>query len=104
MTTAGRTLVNGWTAPIKVCKACLPWIGEVQVADVPGRCEPGTGEMTYSGIARALFDMGYGGLRASKPLQKTRQNRHFKRLEAHSLVIMASGVTALNRNEPSTLP
>jgi len=25
-------------------------IGEVQVADVPGRCEPGTGEINYSAI------------------------------------------------------
>jgi hydroxypyruvate isomerase len=23
----------------------LPWVGEIQVADVPGRCEPGTGEI-----------------------------------------------------------
>lgn len=46
---------------IETCRACLPWIGEIQVADVPGRCEPGTGEINYSVIARALFDMGYRG-------------------------------------------
>jgi hydroxypyruvate isomerase len=34
-------------------------IGEIQVADVPGRCEPGTGEINYPAIARALVDMGY---------------------------------------------
>lgn len=46
---------------IETCKACLPWIGEIQVADVPGRFEPGTGEINYAGIARALHDMGYSG-------------------------------------------
>lgn len=46
---------------IETCRASLPWIGEVQVADVPGRCEPGTGEINYPGIARALAEMGYSG-------------------------------------------
>ena len=36
-------------------------IGEIQVADVPGRCEPGTGEINYPAIAHALDDMGYEG-------------------------------------------
>jgi len=36
-------------------------IGEVQVADVPGRREPGTGELDYTAIARALDDLGYAG-------------------------------------------
>ncbi len=46
---------------IELCRACLPWIGEIQVADVPGRCEPGTGEINYTGVARALRNMGYDG-------------------------------------------
>lgn len=46
---------------IRWCEACLPWIGEVQVADNPGRCEPGTGEVNWRGIAKALKAMGYGG-------------------------------------------
>jgi len=46
---------------IRWCRKCLPWIGEVQVADNPGRFEPGTGEINYSGVARALKDMGYRG-------------------------------------------
>ena len=46
---------------IELCQACLPWIGEIQVADVPGRCEPGTGEINYAGVARALRGMGYDG-------------------------------------------
>lgn len=46
---------------IRHAEACLPWIGEVQVADNPGRFEPGTGEMNWPMIARALHDMGYAG-------------------------------------------
>lgn len=46
---------------IRWCEKCLPWIGEVQVADNPGRYEPGTGEINYQAIARALVDMGYRG-------------------------------------------
>ncbi|NOD36789.1 MULTISPECIES: TIM barrel protein [unclassified Ruegeria] len=46
---------------VRWCKKCLPWIGEVQVADNPGRCEPGTGEINYAAVARALDDMGYRG-------------------------------------------
>ena len=36
-------------------------IGEVQVADVPGRCEPGTGEISYPAVAQALAEMDYRG-------------------------------------------
>jgi len=37
-------------------------IGEIQVADVPGRKEPGTGEIHYPAIARALHGIGYAGV------------------------------------------
>lgn len=37
-------------------------VGEVQVADVPGRCEPGTGEIAYPAVARALAGTGYDGV------------------------------------------
>lgn len=46
---------------IRWAQACLPWIGEIQVADNPGRFEPGTGEMNWSNIAHSLEDMGYDG-------------------------------------------
>ena len=46
---------------IELCREALPWIGEIQVADVPGRCEPGTGEIGYPAVARALAEMGYTG-------------------------------------------
>ncbi|MEJ4046690.1 TIM barrel protein [Erwinia sp. SLM-02] len=37
-------------------------IGEIQVADVPGRCEPGTGEINYRAVAKALRAMNYRGV------------------------------------------
>jgi len=46
---------------VRWCEKCLPWIGEVQVADNPGRFEPGTGEINYQGVALALKEMGYQG-------------------------------------------
>ncbi|MCT4333060.1 TIM barrel protein [Paracoccus sp. YLB-12] len=46
---------------IRWCQRCLPWIGEIQVADNPGRFEPGTGEINYPKIAAALAAMGYRG-------------------------------------------
>ena len=46
---------------IELCRRALPYIGEIQVADVPGRCEPGTGEIKYPKIATALAEMGYRG-------------------------------------------
>ena len=39
----------------------LGLIGEIQVADVPGRCEPGTGEISFPAVARALAELGYDG-------------------------------------------
>jgi hydroxypyruvate isomerase len=47
---------------IELVRESLPWVGEVQVADVPGRCEPGTGEINYRAVARALRDAGYTGV------------------------------------------
>ena len=47
---------------IELIRAALPWVGEIQVADVPGRCEPGTGELNYRGIATALKEAGYKGV------------------------------------------
>ena len=47
---------------IELVRRALPFIGEIQVADVPGRCEPGTGEINYPPIARALADAGYRGM------------------------------------------
>lgn len=47
---------------IELLRRCGAAIGEIQVADVPGRCEPGTGEIHYPAIARALVELGYTGV------------------------------------------
>ncbi|WP_433730069.1 TIM barrel protein [Actinoplanes sp. CA-051413] len=47
---------------VQLVERALPWIGEIQVADVPGRCEPGTGEIHYPAVAAALHRLGYQGV------------------------------------------
>jgi len=37
----------------------LPWVGSVHIADVPGRSEPGTGEINFHSIRRVLVEHGY---------------------------------------------
>jgi hydroxypyruvate isomerase len=37
------------------------WLGLVHVADVPGRHQPGTGEINYANIDRKLAQLRYGG-------------------------------------------
>jgi hydroxypyruvate isomerase len=46
---------------IELVRRAAPLIGELQVADVPGRCEPGTGEINYPASAAALEELGYRG-------------------------------------------
>jgi hydroxypyruvate isomerase len=46
---------------IELIRGAGDLIGEIQVADVPGRCEPGTGEINYPAVARALAELGYRG-------------------------------------------
>jgi hydroxypyruvate isomerase len=47
---------------IQLIEQALPLVGEIQVADVPGRHEPGTGEINYPAIAAALDRLGYAGV------------------------------------------
>lgn len=47
---------------IQLLERTLPVVGEIQVADVPGRCEPGTGEINYPSVAAALNRLGYHGV------------------------------------------
>jgi hydroxypyruvate isomerase len=37
----------------------LPWVTSVHVADVPGRHQPGTGEINFRSIKRVLEEQGY---------------------------------------------
>jgi hydroxypyruvate isomerase len=47
---------------VELVRDSVELLGEVQVADVPGRCEPGTGEIHYPAVARALHEAGYTGV------------------------------------------
>ena len=47
---------------VALVERALPLVGEIQVADVPGRCEPGTGEISHPAIAAALDRLGYDGV------------------------------------------
>lgn len=41
--------------------AHLPWISHVQIADVPGRKQPGSGEINYRNVLAAVEGSGYRG-------------------------------------------
>jgi hydroxypyruvate isomerase len=47
---------------IQLVRDSIDHVGEIQVADVPGRCEPGTGEINYPAVARSLDETGYAGV------------------------------------------
>ena len=47
---------------IELVRDTIHLVGEIQVADVPGRCEPGTGEIRYPAVAAALAETGYDGV------------------------------------------
>ena len=42
-------------------KTALPRIGHFHSADVPGRHEPGSGEINYANVFKAIDDLGYEG-------------------------------------------
>lgn len=46
---------------IRTLERCLPHIAHIQIADNPGRHEPGTGEIHYPAIFAALDRLGYSG-------------------------------------------
>lgn len=46
---------------VNTLRRLLPWIGHIQIADNPGRHQPGTGEINYSFLFRELDRMGYEG-------------------------------------------
>jgi hydroxypyruvate isomerase len=61
---------------IKTIRQYLDKIGHMQLADVPGRHEPGTGEINFPNLFRAIDDMGYAGWIGCEyvPSQSTEQS------------------------------
>lgn len=43
-------------------RAYFDYIGYFQVGDVPGRREPGTGEINWRNVFKAIYDQGYRGI------------------------------------------
>jgi hydroxypyruvate isomerase len=46
---------------IQTMRALLPYIGHIQISDVPGRHQPGYGEINYPAIFATLEQIGYTG-------------------------------------------
>jgi hydroxypyruvate isomerase len=46
---------------INTLASCMPDIGHIQIGDVPGRNQPGTGEINYPAIWAALRKQNYSG-------------------------------------------
>ena len=49
---------------IKKLKENIDFVGLVHIADVPGRHQPGTGEINYASIYRKLAELKYSGYAA----------------------------------------
>jgi len=47
---------------VELLRKYHPYIGHIHVADVPGRHEPGTGELNFHFIAQTLREVSYQGL------------------------------------------
>lgn len=54
-----RQIMQGDLTP--AIEAHLPMIGHMQIADTPGRNEPGTGEINYPFLFSAIDRLGYAG-------------------------------------------
>ena len=68
---------------VELVREALPYIGEIQVADVPGRCEPGTGEIHYPAIVAALTRPRLHRRRRPRRLGEARPGPRARRLPCH---------------------
>jgi hydroxypyruvate isomerase len=90
--------VNGEDVPA-VINRVHPRIGHVQLADVPGRHEPGTGSADLGGWVRQLRGLGYDrpvGLEYA-PLEST--SASLKTLDLTAVGLTAPGLTAPGEQE-----
>jgi hydroxypyruvate isomerase len=57
----GHVAMMGEDVPAALA-ACGDAIGLLQLADIPGRVDPGLGDLDWAAIARAIGETGYQGL------------------------------------------
>ena len=76
---------------IQLVERALPVVGEIQVADVPGRCEPGTGEINYPAVAAALEELGYTGVVGLEAWASAESTEALERFRAAFTVDATSG-------------
>jgi hydroxypyruvate isomerase len=71
---------------IDTIKTYFSWIAHIQIADVPGRHQPSTGEINYPYIFGALEQLGYSGYIGLeyKPLGATDESFSWLSLEARA--------------------
>jgi hydroxypyruvate isomerase len=67
---------------IELVERALPFIGEIQIADVPGRTEPGTGEIHYPAVAAALRRLDYRGVVALEGWASSEPEQALERFRA----------------------
>ena len=84
------------TDVVELIQESADCIGYVHVADVPGRHEPGTGEINYPRIAQAFRDIGYEGTRWNGSVSCRRCLRSNGAVSRNILVI--------TRGHPSDFP
>ncbi len=46
---------------IERLETAMPFVGHIQIADVPGRAEPGTGHIDWAAAFSKIEDLGYAG-------------------------------------------
>jgi len=67
---------------IELIRSARPWLGEIQVADVPGRHEPGTGEINFPAIAAELRRSDFRGVVGLEAWPQGSSDRALERFSA----------------------
>ena len=72
----------------------IEWVGLVHIADVPGRHEPGTGEIGYTNIYRSLGKLHYNGFIAMEygPIADPVASLRKARMEAQQAILESQHV------------
>lgn len=66
---------------IKTLEKNIDQLGYIHLADVPGSHEPGTGELNYNNILKALDSMGYNGFVGFELLPSETDEKAFKAIK-----------------------